>query len=113
MFGIYNRTPLIVLDGKRGAQKSGTLPLYQLPARLLQLLHIDYTGPLSLTTPSDTAQIRPIPGLHYLLGDGGAVEVCWEPPYSEQCQHSADWLRDVVTVGNDLFIGRQFTLKKE
>ena len=113
MFGIYNRTPLIVLDGKRGAQKSGTLPLYQLPARLLQLLHIDYTGPLSLTTPSDTAQIRPIPGLHYLLGDGGAVEVCWEPPYSEQCQRSADWLRDVVTVGNDLFIGRQFTLKKE
>ncbi len=112
MFGIYNRTPLIVLDGKRGAQKFGTLPLYELPARLLQLLHIENTGPLALTTRSGTTKIRPIPGLHYLVSDKGAVEACKEPPYSENCQSSADWLRDVVTVGNDLFIGKQYTLQR-
>lgn len=110
MFGIYNATPLIVLDGKQGAQKFGTIALYELPARLLQLLHIDSTAPLTLTTPSGTSQVRPIPGLHYLVQDQGKVDVCKEPPYSEACADSADWLRDVVTVGNDLFIGRQFTL---
>lgn len=111
MLGIYNKTPLIVLDGRYGAQKLGTLGLYQLPARLLQLLHAEYTGPMSLTTPAESAQIRPIPGLHYLVKDKGAVEVCKEQPYTEQCQRSADWLRDIVTIGNDLFIGKQFTLE--
>jgi hypothetical protein len=101
-----------VLDGKRGAQKLGTLALYELPARLLQLLHLENTGAISLTTPPGTAEIRPIPGLHYLVSDTGEVEVCKEPPYTGSCASSADWLRDVVTIGNDLFIGEQYTLEK-
>jgi hypothetical protein len=110
MFGIYNATPLIVIDGTNGPQKLGTLALYELPARLLQLLHLPYSGPLTLTTPPGTTQIRPIPGLHYLVNDKGGVEVCREPPWSEACSTSADWLRDVLTVSSDLFIGRQYSL---
>jgi hypothetical protein len=111
MFGRYNSTPLIVLDGKRGAQKFGTLALYELPAQLLQLLHLENTGPIGLTTPPGTAGIRPIPGLHYLVSDQGEVEVCKEPPYTGACASSADWLRDVVTISNDLFIGSQYILE--
>jgi phosphoglycerol transferase MdoB-like AlkP superfamily enzyme len=110
MFGVYNATPLIVIDGTNGPQKLGTLALYELPARLLQLLHLDYHGPLTLTTPPGTTQIRPIPGLHYLVSAKGSVEVCKEPPYDQACIDSAAWLHDVLTVGNDLFVGRQYAL---
>lgn len=110
MFGVYNATPLIVIDGRNGPQKLGTLALYELPARLLQLLHLDYHGPLMLTTPPGTSQIRPIPGLYYLVTEKGSVEVCKQPPYSQVCTASADWLRDVLTVSDDLFTGRQYSL---
>jgi phosphoglycerol transferase MdoB-like AlkP superfamily enzyme len=113
MFGAYNATPLIVLDGTNGAQKFGTLALYELPERLLQLLHIGQSEPLGLTTPPGTTQIRPVPGLHYLVSDKGNVEVCKEPPWSQACADSTAWLRDVLTVGNDLFIGKQYTLGEQ
>jgi hypothetical protein len=108
MFGVYNASPLIVIDGKRGAQKFGTLALYELPARLLQLLHLDYDGPLELAVPQAGLHVRPIPGLHYLVNDAGHVDVCKQPPWSESCASSAAWLRDVITIGDDLFVGGQF-----
>jgi len=111
MFGVYNATPLIVIDGARGAQKFGTIALYELPARLLALLHLDYDGPLELTAPRTGLHVRPIPGLHYLVNDKGHVDVCREPPWTDSCAGSAAWLKDVVTVGDDLFVGSQFTLQ--
>jgi len=112
MFGRYNAAPLVVIDGQRGAQKFGTLALYELPARLLELLNLEHSGPLNLTTPAGKQEIRPIPGLHYLVSDTGDVDVCKEPPYSDACASSAAWLRDIVTIGNDLFVGAQFTLQQ-
>jgi len=112
MFGRYNAAPLLVIDGQRGARKLGTLALYELPARLLELLNLEHSAPLNLTTPAGEPEIRPIPGLHYLVSDSGHVDVCKEPPYSDECTSSADWLEDVVTIGNDLFVGAQFTLQK-
>jgi len=110
MFGVYNAAPLIVIDGKRGARKFGTLALYELPALLLQLLHLDNAGPIELTAPQAGMHVRPIPGLHYLVSDTGEVDVCKEPPWTDDCSRSTAWLKDVVTVGDDLFIGGQFTL---
>jgi phosphoglycerol transferase MdoB-like AlkP superfamily enzyme len=112
MFGIYNATPLIIIDGKRGAQKFGTLALYELPARLLSLLHMEYVGPLGLTVPQPGLHVRPIPGLHYLISDRGHVDVCREPPWPDSCASSSAWLRDVETISSDLFIGDQFTTRK-
>lgn len=113
MFGAYNAAPLIVIDGQRGAQQLGTLSLYELPAHLLRLLHLDYTGPLELTAPRSAMHVRPIPGLQYLVsGDGGQVVVCKAPPWQDECAASAAWLQDVVTVADDLFVGAQFALQK-
>jgi hypothetical protein len=53
-----------------------------------------------------------LPGLHFNLLKDGKVDVCKEPPYSEDCQKSIRWLQDVLTVSNDLFIGRQYTRPK-
>lgn len=112
MFGVYNAAPLLVIDGERGPQKFGTIALYELPARLLRLLHLDYDGPLTLTAPTSEMHVRPIPGLHYLVDDGGHVDVCKAPPWSDNCASSAAWLEDVVTTGDDLFVGGQFILGK-
>ena len=51
-------------------------------------------------------------GLNFNLLKDGKVDVCKEPPYSEACQKSIRWLQDVLTVSNDLFIGRQYTRPK-
>ena len=110
MFGIYNAAPLVVIDGKRGPQQLGTLALYELPARLLRLLHLEPAGPAALTGPQPGPHVRPIPGMHYLVSDGGQVEVCKQPPWSDSCASSAAWLRDVSTIGDDLSVGGQFTI---
>jgi phosphoglycerol transferase MdoB-like AlkP superfamily enzyme len=112
MFPIYNAAPLIVIDGRHGVRKTGTLSLYELPARLLDLLQLDYAGPLTLTAPADSKHVRPIPGLFYLVGDDGEVAVCKEPPWPDDCASAGAWLRDVVTVGNDLFTGARYTLRE-
>lgn len=108
MFGVYNAAPLIVIDGERGPQKSGTLALYELPARLLALLQLDPPGHMALTLPRAGHHVRPIPGMHYLVTDEGQVEaVCKQPPWTESCANSAAWLRDVSTISDDLAIGDQ------
>ncbi len=112
MFKFYVSTPMIVIDGKRGPVKFGSLPLYQVPGLLLNLLHYKEPSILDYTRPLPGLRVRPLPGLHFDLLDDGKIEVCKEPPYSETCRKSAQWLADVTVVGNDLFIGRQVTRPK-
>ena len=109
MFKFYVSTPMIILNGRQGPLKIGSLPLYQVPGLLLKLLNYDEPAIMDYTQPVPGMRIRPLPGLHFDLLDDGRIDVCKEPPYSETCQKSAEWLRDVIIVSNDLFIGRQVT----
>lgn len=110
MFRFYVSTPMLLIDGKRGVQKIGSMPIYQMPKYLLDLLHYDEPTIMDLTQPPPGMRIRPLPGLHFNLLDGNKLVVCKDPPYrDESCQRSSRWLEDVITVGNDLFIGFQYT----
>lgn len=109
MFKFYVSTPMLVLNGRKGPVKVGSLPLYQVPALILNLLNYDEPAIMDYTQPVQGMRIRPLPGLHFDMLDDGKIEVCKEPPYSEICQKSAEWLRNVNIVSNDLFIGRQET----
>jgi phosphoglycerol transferase MdoB-like AlkP superfamily enzyme len=109
MFQRYTATPLVVIDGTRGAQRLGTLPLYELPARLLGLLGMDEHTLFDTTRPPAGLHVRPLPGMHYLVDADGGIELCRQPPFKGHCARSAAWLADVITVGNDLFIGQQHT----
>jgi phosphoglycerol transferase MdoB-like AlkP superfamily enzyme len=109
MFKFYVSTPILVLNGRQGPVKVGSLPLYQVPALILKLLNYDEQSIMDYTQPVQGMRIRPLPGLHFDLLDDGRIEVCKEPPYNEVCQKSAEWLRNVNIVSNDLFIGRQET----
>ncbi|WAK04118.1 LTA synthase family protein [Methylobacter sp. YRD-M1] len=112
MFKFYVSTPMLIIDGKRGPVKFGSMPLYQVPKVILNLLNFNEPTIMDYTDSMPDMRVRPLPGLHFNLVNDGKVDLCKEPPYSAGCQASADWLRDVLVVGNDLFIGRQFTRPK-
>ncbi|WP_411727081.1 LTA synthase family protein [Methyloglobulus sp.] len=109
MFKFYVSTPMIIIDGKKGPMKVGSLPLYQLPKLLLDLLNFNEPTILDYTRPLPDMRVRPLPGLHFNVLKDGKIDVCKEPPFSEACQRSTRWLSDVTAVSNDLFIGQQFT----
>jgi phosphoglycerol transferase MdoB-like AlkP superfamily enzyme len=109
MLKFYVTTPMIIIDGKNGPVKFGSLPLYQVPKLLLELLHHEDPTILDYAHPLPDMRIRPLPGLHFNVLKNGKIDVCKEPPYSESCRRSASWLDDVIAVSNDLFIGQQFT----
>lgn len=109
MFKTYVSTPLLIIDGEKGALKVGRLPLYEVPKLILNLLHLNQPTIMDFATPLDNRRIRPLVGLHFDEFNDGRMNVCKEPPYSPECQQSLAWLNAVKTVSNDLFIGRQFT----
>ncbi len=109
MFKFYVSAPMVIIDGPRGPVQTGNLAMYEIPALLLKLLHLNGPVIMDYTRAPDGMRVRPLPGLHIdLLADGG-IEVCKEPPFSPTCQASTNWLQDVLTVNNDLFLGQQFT----
>ncbi len=112
MFKAYVSTPMLIIDGKRGPLKIGSLPLYQVPKLLLDLLNFNEPSIMDFAAPLPDLRVRPLPGLHFNILPDGTVEMCKEPPYSEACQLSSRWLEDVSVVSNDLFMGRQFTRPK-
>jgi hypothetical protein len=112
MFKTYVSTPMLIIDGKRGPVKFGSLPLYQVPKLLLDLLNFNEPSIMDYTAPLPNVRVRPLPGLHFNILADGAVDMCKEPPYSEACQLSSRWLEDISVVSNDLFMGRQFTRPK-
>ncbi|MFZ2406905.1 MAG: LTA synthase family protein [Methylobacter sp.] len=112
MFKAYVSTPMLIIDGKRGPVKIGSLPLYQVPKIVLDLLNFNEPSIMDYAAPLPGMRVRPLPGLHFNILADGAVDMCKEPPYSEACQLSSRWLENVSIVSNDLFMGRQFTRPK-
>jgi len=112
MFKTYVSTPMLIIDGKRGPLKIGSLPLYQVPKLLLDLLNFNEPSIMDYTAPLPGMRVRPLPGLHFNILADGTVDMCKEPPYSEACQLSSRWLENVSVVSNDIFMGRQFTRPK-
>lgn len=109
MFKSYVSTPLLIIDGQKGALKVGRLPLYQVPKLILSLLGIHQPTIMDYTTPPDNGRIRPLTGLHFDEWADGRIAVCKAPPYSRDCARSLAWVEQVRVVSNDLFIGEQFT----
>ena len=109
MFKAYVSTPMLIIDGKRGPVKFGSLPLYQVPKLLLGLLNYNEPSIMDYTAPLPNLRVRTLPGLHFNMQADGTVELCKDPPFSEACQASSRWLENIAAVSNDLFMGRQFT----
>jgi len=110
MFKFYVSTPMIIINGQQGPVQIGQLPLYKVPKLILDLLNYHEPTIMDYTENLLTEQrVRPLPGLHFNIDPETGIELCKEPPYSNDCHLSAQWLETVSIVANDLFIGKQFT----
>ncbi len=110
MFLTYVSTPLIVIDGKRGPVDLGHLPLYQLPGRILELLGIDEPTIMSYAESKSGAGVRPLWGVHFINEGSGRVEMCKDTEQSATCEASTAWMDQLLTVGIDIFQGKQYSL---
>ena len=110
MFLTYVSTPLIVIDGKRGPVGLGNLPLYQLPGQILDLLGIGEPTIMSYAGGKSGAGVRPLWGVHFINAAPGKVEMCTEIEGSATCRESSAWLDQILTVGVDVFQGKQHSL---
>lgn len=103
-------TPLVIIDGRRGPVAVGDLPMYRLPALLLDLLGRKDGAAARLSATPGNAVIRPLPGM-YWIAENGKQKVCREGQEENQnCGESEQWLRAIVTLTRDLFSGRQYSL---
>ena len=69
MFRTHTRTPLIVIDGRRGPLPVGEVPIYQLPELILDLLGDRRPTMLRLPPPPLPVILRPLAGLHIVISD--------------------------------------------
>ena len=114
MFRTLVATPLIVIDGKRGPLKLGDVPLYQVPALILDLLGDSRDTLLTLTaTQANTSRIRPLPGIT-LQSLGKKVSTCRGNDALDHidCVASTAWLDAIKVLKMDLFSGHQFALHR-
>ncbi len=111
MFSYLVRTPLIIIDGEKGPIKTGEVPLYRLPAMVLDLLGIQNKSMLDWTTQPNANQIiRPLPGMHVVKTQEQHL-VCRPDQLNDSCQESTTWVNRIKTLSRDVFSGEQYSLQ--
>ena len=102
--------PLVVIDGQRGPLALGDVPMYRLPALILDLLGMAGGKTVRLSVTPAGAVIRPLPGM-YWLSEKGRQKVCREEKGgNDDCLVTDQWLKAITTITTDLFSGEQYSL---
>jgi hypothetical protein len=104
-------TPLVIIDGQRGPVDTGDdLPMYQLPALILQLLGDE--RPSLMEMPGKARRgIRPLPGMHLVVADDG-LQLCRDSQAAAPaCAASREWVQSLIIVTRDIFGGEQYALR--
>jgi len=109
MFRTLVATPLVVIDGERGPLQMGEVPMYLLPGIMLDLLGDERPSLLRLAASSPDAPVRPLPGMHFLAGEGQSL-VCRGESMPAACDVSSRWLQAMIKLTQDLFGGYQHLL---
>lgn len=111
MFEFLSSTPMIIIDGKRGPIKTGKMPLYRLPAKIMSLLGYSDVGMFNWSKNPANKNIRPLYGIHVYTEDQNAVTCRPDTLDVEDCKLTDSWLSDIKTLSADIFTGHQFSLK--
>lgn len=111
MFRTLVATPLVVIDGRRGPVRTGDLPIYALPALILDLLGDERDSMLRFVAQADDEiRVRPLPGMHFTL-EGKALTVCRQGEDKPACEASNAWIEAVSVLERDIFSGAQHALR--
>ncbi len=112
MFQRYVSTPLIIIDGSKGPVQAGALPMYQLPARLLDRLGDEHHGFLDLAENKSLSHIRPLAGMSLYLPEKGSPILCkqHEDNANARCQEILQATSYLTTLRDDLFTAEQYGL---
>ncbi len=106
-------TPLIVIDGQKGPMKLGKMPLYRLPALILDTLGLeDDAGILEWAQTPEEQIIRPVYGMHIDLQADGVTACPDDDSAPANCEASAGWLARTRLLIQDLFSGKQYSLNQ-
>lgn len=119
MFATMTATPLVVIDGRRGVQQPGNVPVYQLPSMILEMLGNQSPTLIRLIASPRSQPVRPLPGLYFIdrdgtrslcrLADDGKLAAADDD--SAVCHETAPWMKAVTALGRDLFNGHQYSLE--
>jgi phosphoglycerol transferase MdoB-like AlkP superfamily enzyme len=114
MFRDQYSTPLIVIDGRNGPVKLGSVPLYRIPSVVLALLGQPQPSVMDMSRMPRGMVVRPLPGMNVVLTPDGTVSACRGSPQDDAvCNAARDWLDAVSTVSADLFWGKQHVLSDD
>jgi hypothetical protein len=100
------KTPLLVVDGPRGAVSVGTIAMYRLPRLILKLLGHQGITALDLFTNDFPYEVGP-EGLTQIWPDG-KVTRCLQPNESPDCRATLAWMEGSRILSADLIAGSQF-----
>jgi phosphoglycerol transferase MdoB-like AlkP superfamily enzyme len=112
MFRTLTRTPMIVIDGRKGPVNTGELPMYRIPELVLDLLGDKSDSILRLSRLPIDQIVRPLPGLHLLVEDEKS-SVCkqQETDSPAVCSRTEPLVEALDILTYDLFNGEQHGLK--
>lgn len=105
-------TPLIIIDGRKGALPVGRLPMYRLPSLLLGLLGENQKGMTDLAAAPTGLTLRPLPGLVVGYTKTGAPFLCRGADRDGLCASVADWQEDINLLAHDIFAGNGHALDR-
>ncbi|WP_051013629.1 LTA synthase family protein [Pararhodospirillum photometricum] len=112
MFRDLVATPLLIIDGPRGALPVGTLALYQVPGLIRTLAGLTTSAPMDLLHRAE-GSLRPLPGMHFVQHQDDSLTVCRSALVSDRCAEDQAWLDAVGTLSRDLFSGHGYVLSGE
>jgi phosphoglycerol transferase MdoB-like AlkP superfamily enzyme len=117
MFHTLVATPLIIIDGQKGPQQVGDVPVYQLPQLILDMLGNQQPSLMRMSKAPGGMTLRPLPGM-YFVGDVGERKMCHlggdqdaNSSKDDACNGTAQWVRALTTLTQDLFNGHQHSLQ--
>jgi phosphoglycerol transferase MdoB-like AlkP superfamily enzyme len=105
MYARSRATPLIVIDGVKGPQRVGQMPLYLLNQLVVERLGIVQPNIGALVPPPEDLTVRPVPDTVIGFDAQQHPFLCKPAEAGGDCGRISTWLEDVKLVARDIFDG--------
>jgi hypothetical protein len=109
-YGVSDATPLIVIDGRRGPLRVGSVPMFELPRLVMDLIGHPQNTLFDLARAPGDRLYRPLPEATLIYRGREVAAVCRDGDGRDECRRAAEWLASVELLERDLFEGDAYAL---